>query len=172
MSTSGRIGLTALFVVGFIAVAFFRMHDPAIIVIAAIVTIILIVVIWVVKHLQPEYGGTNKRPANLDRAAKQLVAVIKKNFKDDAVGEIADSAQEIIVTTVRALNTGKIKSIDKAVDDLQTVAPTKFAQEKNTVQLAATLASYYLQAEAKGDDGYTTKTRIDNFIAGIDDMSL
>lgn len=172
MSLSTRIWLTLLLVVGFVAVAFFRMQSPAIIVIAAIVTIILIVVVWVIKQLQPDYGGTSKRPANLDRAAKQLVTVIKKNFDDDGATEIGDSAQEIIVKTVQALNTGKIKSIDKAVADLQTVAPTKFAQEKNTVQLAATLASYYLQAEAKGDDGYETKTRIDNFIAGIDDMSL
>lgn len=172
MTVTMRVSLTVLIILAVVAVAVFRSGNVVFILSAGGIGVVLIAVIWVVDQLKPEFGGTAKRPANLDHATKKLIRTLKKKFNDDDLTEIGDSAQDIIIATVKAVNSGKMKNISQAVDELVTVPPPKMVLEKNKIVLGATLASYYLQAEEKGEDGDDTKTRIDNFIAGIDDHDL
>ena len=172
MTVTARLAFTLLIILAFAAVAFFRFEDKIVMIASATVAVVLVVVIWMVKQVKPEIGGTAKRPANLDNAAKRLIQTLKKNFDEDELSEIGEDAQDIIVTTAKAVNDGKVKNINRAIDGLEVVPPRRYAQETNLVLIAGTLASYYLQAEQKGEAGDDTRMCIDNFIAGIDDMDL
>lgn len=172
MSLTVRLSLTLVIFLGFTGIASVQFGNSIVMLSSAAIGVVLIIVVWVVNQKGPEFGGTPKRPANLDYAAKKLISTIKKKFNETDAAEIGDSAQDIIIASVKAVNTGKMKNTSQAVDDLVTVAPTRMALETNKIVLGATLASYYLQAEDQGEDGDDTRMRIDNFIAGINDRDL
>ncbi|MDA0238508.1 MAG: hypothetical protein O3A84_00590 [Proteobacteria bacterium] len=172
MSLTVRLSLTLLIMLAFTAVASFQFGNSIVMLSTAGVGAFLLIIVWVIKPKGAEFGGTPKRPANLDYATKKLIGIIKKKFNEDEIGEIGDSAQDIIIASVKAVNTKKMKTLSQAVDDLVTVVPARMQLEGNRIILGATLASYYLQAEDKGEDGDDTRMRIDNFIAGIDDRDL
>ena len=65
-----------------------------------------------------------------------------------------------------------IKPKKIAVATLKRVPPSKFYEAKNTGYLAATLAAFYILADEDTEFGFNTKTRVDNFIAGIQDDSF
>lgn len=172
MSLTVRLSLTLLIILAFTGIASFQFGNSIVMLSSAGVGVVLLIVVWVTNLKGPEFGGTPRRPANLDHATKKLISTIKKKFTEEEIGEIGDSAQDIIIASVKAVNTKKMKNLSQAVDDLVTVAPTRMQLEDNKIVLGATLASYYLQAEDKGEDGDDTRMRIDNFIAGIDDRDL
>ena len=103
---------------------------------------------------------------------RSLIGIINKNFNGDGVEEVGVKTQTLIVKTMKALNSGQFATEKQAAGSLRRIPPLKFLQAKDTGYLGMTLAAYYVLADEENKHGERMQTRIDNFIAGIEDDSF
>ncbi len=173
MGTMLRIGLTCLIVLLLaVAIVVFKASGIAQLVSLG-VAVALIIAVWVVKRMGNvrELQSQNS-PQAIDRNTKKLITIINKSFNNQGIDEIGTKTQQTIVETLKGVQTGEFKTIKHAVASLKRVPASKFHEAKDTGYLAATLAAFYILADEDEDIGFNTKTRVDNFIAGIEDDSF
>ncbi|MBT5938627.1 MAG: hypothetical protein HOG95_01785, partial [Rhodospirillaceae bacterium] len=94
------------------------------------------------------------------------------NFNDKGIETIGERTQKTIGKVLEGLRSDVFKSEKHAAASLKRVPPSKFHQAKDATYLASTLAAYYILADEMNDYGFNTRTRVDNFIAGIRDDSF
>jgi hypothetical protein len=168
-----RIGLTLLIILlTAVAIYFFRQNG-----IMALVSlgfgIALIIAVWLVTRMGNVQELQNQNaPQAIVRNTKKLIGIINDSFNDEGIDEIGRKTQSTIVETMNGINSGEYKTEKIAVATLKRVPPSKFYEAKNTGYLAATLAAFYILADEDTEFGFNTKTRVDNFIAGIQDDSF
>ncbi len=170
MGTLIRIGMTLLIILlTAVAVFFFRTNGTMALVSVGF-GIALIVTVWVVSRMGNVDELQNQNtPQSIDRNTKKLIGIINKNFNSEGVEEVGTKTQALILKTMKRLNSGQFATEKQAAGSLKRVPPSKFLQAKDTGYLAMTLAAYYVLADEENSHGEKTQTRIDNFIAGIQD---
>jgi len=140
---------------------------------ASLLAVVMIGAIWTVGSLniKDSLRGAN-HPAILDKEAKSLIDMIYKNFNESGIEEIGKQTQSLIIAAMRRIKDGKIKNQEQAVLMLNPIPASQFSKARDVKFLAATIAAYYFKADDDSDFGFKTKTRVNNFIAGINDTSL
>ena len=173
MGTMLRIGMTCLIVL-LLAVAIVVFKGSGIAQLLSLgVAVALIIAVWMVKRLGNVQELQNQNsPQAIDRNTKKLIGIINKSFNNEGIDEIGTKTQQTIVETLKGVQTGEFKPIRHAIASLKRVPASKFQEAKDTGYLAATLAAFYILADEDEEIGFNTKTRVDNFIAGIEDDSF
>tara|TARA_B100000315_G_scaffold61911_1_gene56204 strand:- start:2931 stop:3452 length:522 start_codon:yes stop_codon:yes gene_type:complete len=165
-----RIGLTCLIVLLLaVAIVVFKGSGVAQLISLGF-AVALIIAVWLVKRMgNVQELQSQNSPQAIDRNTKKLIGIINTSFNNQGIDEIGTKTQQTIVETLKGVQTGEFKNIKHAVATLKRVPASKFHEAKDTGYLAATLAAYYILADEEEEIGFNTKTRVDNFIAGIED---
>ena len=168
-----RIGMTLLILLlTGVAIYFFR-YNGLMALISLVFGLVLIATVWLVSRMGNVQELQNQNsPQAIDRNTKKLIGIINESFNDKGIEEIGEKTQKIVGKILEGLRTDVFKSEKHAVASLKRVPPSKFHEAKDTTFLAATLAAYYVLADELNEYGFNTRTRVDNFIAGIQDDSF
>lgn len=168
-----RIALSVLIVAASGAAVMVFSGRPAMQIGSVVLTIALVASIWMVSNLEiGESMKSSNHPSKIDKETKTLIEVIYKNFNAKGVDEISRQTQGFIVAAMRRIKEGSIPDEKNLMKLLNPIPASQFARAKDIKYLAATIASYYFRADDDSDFGFKTKTRVNNFIAGVNDTTL
>jgi len=173
MKIFARIGLSVLIILAAgVAVSVFW-ERPVMQGIAALVGLAMLAPVWFVENL--DIAGSLKsanHPSRIDGEAKALLDMIHSKFNERGIEEISRQTQGFIVAAMRRMKNGQINDEKKLMKLLNPIPASQFARARDVKFLAATVASYYFRADEDTDFGYKNRTRVNNFIAGVNDTSL
>ena len=173
MGTMLCIGLTCLIIL-LLAVVIVVFKGAGIVHLISLgFAVALIIAVWLVKRTGnvQELQSQNSLQA-IDRNTKKLIGIINKSFNSQGIDDIGRKTQQTIVEALKGVQTGEFKTIKLAIASLKRVSAPKFHEAKDTGYFAVTWAAFYILADEDEDIGFNTKTRVDNFIAGIEDDSF
>ena len=173
MGTMLRIGLTCLIILLLVVAIVVFKGSGIVQLISLRFAVALIIAVWLVKRMGNvhELQSQNSLQA-IDLNTKKLIGIINNSFNSQGIDKIGRKTQQTIVETLKGEQNGEFKTIKLAVASLKRVFASKFHEAKDTGYFAATWAAFFILADEDEDIGFNTKTRVDNFIAGIEDDSF
>jgi hypothetical protein len=135
----------------------------------AIITLIAIGALWLLKSFM---RNNSTKAARLDKDSKAFLDYIHGKFNEKGIEEISRQTQDFIVAAMRRMKNGQINDEKKLMKLLNPIPASQFARARDVNFLAATVASYHFRADEDTDHGYKTRTRLNNFIVGVNYTSL